>query len=301
MKVIGNKKYPDKVDGVLAKPGIAKVFRAFVKEQQVSEILEFYEAPYNPEKMYWQFLRRDAPKAINVGAGAFRDADDLKGKWDDPDWSEVINSARNEMYQMLQFDILLRFWSSDIFNAYHASQGGAPRQKNDSHTDDEPAPMPPKIMQAAKRLGVKDVESLRIYVAAMEKHGLAQVAPVGKKLLRKEGLSIKLSVLNQFLIEAKIAKPAKTAQPEALGQAVSEVRLNRKALGICGFENMRSDKALARIRAFILAMEKKDKRAAEVAFAKIMKEEPPTSLLNGYKLIDLFKAMKKRRAFELTQ
>ena len=238
---------------------------------------------------------------MNVAGTLFADIDELKGKWDDPEWPNVIRAVRNEMYSMLQFDILQRFYQSEASLNYHASQGGTERKDGDPFEDDEPDRMPPKIIQAAKRLGVKNPEALRVYIAALEKHGIAQSESVGKKLLRDEGLTIKLRVLNQFLVEAGFAKPAKTTQPETLGAAAPQVKLNRKILQVCGFQNLRGDKPMSRIREMILALLNKDKRSAELAFAKILKEEPKDSHLHGDKLIDLMKRMKKRKAFELVR
>lgn len=301
MKIIGNKKYPTTVEGVMAKATLGKMFREQLKAEHNLSHLEFLEARFDPMELYRRYLDRNAPDAINVSNAIFEAASALKDKWEDAGWSKVVDDARDEVDEMLCFDSLGRFYNSAPFKAYHEAQGGTPLKLGDAPFDDEPDRLPPKIVQAAKRLDIENVEGLRLYIGALEQHGAEKAKPAGQKLLRAEGLSIKLATVNEFLFRAGFAKRSKAPQPEPLGAAAPQVKLNKKVLQVCGFENLRGDKPMGRIRDMILAIVRRDKRAAEMVFAKILKDEPKTSLLHNDKFADLIKRMKKRKAFELVR
>ena len=49
----------------------------------------------------------------------------------------------------------------------------------------------------------------------------------------------------------------------------------------------------------MLSMHHKDKKGAEVVYGKLLKEEPKSSFLHDTNIIELMKAMKKRKAFEV--
>lgn len=300
MITIGNRDYPETIDGVLAKPALIKMLRDILRKGYDINLLDFYEAKFDPKTMYRRFFAENSRETINVSGAVFDAAHALEGKWDDGRWADVIDDARSEIAARLKHDAIHRMYTSKEFKAYHAAQGGRERRVDDEATE-EPDRLPPKIVRVAKRIGIADAEGLRIYIAALSKHGAERVRPVAQKLLKDNGVTLKVATFNEFLFRGGFATRADVTQPEPLGATPPKVTLNRRTLGVCGFGNMRTDKAFSRIRTFVLAMERKDKRSAEVVFAKILKDEPIDSVLHGDKMLDLFKRMKKRKAFEIVQ
>ena len=299
MKIIGNRKYPSTVEGVLAKKELAKFLRAQLKTDYNLNHLDFLLAPYDPMTLYQTYIHPSAKDQINLSAGDLRDAIALQDKWDDPSWPGVIKELRKSISELIDRDTLHRMYTSPAFKAYHAAHGGREPNVMDETSDDEPDRLPPKVVRAAQRLGISDADKLRIYIGHLEKFGAEKARDYGQKLLRKEGVRIKLKTVNEFLFHAGFATKSNAVQPETLGAVAPQVKLNKKKLQICGFQNLLSDKALGRIRGLVLALSRKDKRGAEMVFAKILKEEPKTSLLHGAKLTDLIKQMKKVKAFEI--
>ncbi|WP_299731578.1 hypothetical protein [uncultured Tateyamaria sp.] len=286
----------------MRKSKLNELLQAQLKAEFDYHLYEFLEEKFDPEYLYNTYLQNSLPKGVNIPGKLFTAADALAGDWNHKGWAKVVTAARTHIKGLIELNALERMYKSEEFLAYHKAQGG---------TMDTPANMPadegendkkaPPVIRAAKQLRIQNVELLRKYIAALNKFGPPTIRPVAEKMLRAEKSKLKVDTLNEFLYEGGFAKRMKGPEAEPLQAQTPEIKLNKKALQVCGFQNLKGDKPLDRIRAFILAMHRKDKTTAEVIFGKIMKDEPLNSLLNGDKLIDIFKRMQKRKAFETIQ
>ncbi|MEO0766296.1 MAG: hypothetical protein AAFY75_09765, partial [Pseudomonadota bacterium] len=101
MRRIGNLEYPATIQGILARGSTNKLFRAFLKTRHADYMLDFYEAKMNPERMYNKYFDTESIDAINLTNDTGKAARLLRGKWDHKGWAKVINTARSEIYQLM--------------------------------------------------------------------------------------------------------------------------------------------------------------------------------------------------------
>lgn len=299
MHRIGKLSYPDSIEGMLSNRSINKMFRAFLETRYGDYMMDFVEAKFNPERLYTTYLNQEAADAVNLPAPLFEAADALRGKWDHPGWAKVIKLARVEILRLMQRNFFFDFYQSDIFRDYHLQQGGSPADFDEIPEDDGNDNLPPKLVRVAQRLGIKNVEALRVYAINLERKGGEAVRAAGQKILNADGVRLKIETVNEVLFEAGIAERPDIVQPETLGSEGPKVMLHKKALILCGFENLQGKKPMERIEQMILSMQHKDKKGAELAFGKLLKEEPRSSFLHNTTIIELMKTMKKRKAFEI--
>ncbi|MEO0381786.1 MAG: hypothetical protein AAF252_16075 [Pseudomonadota bacterium] len=299
MQKIGKLTYPDTIEGILSKRSINQLFREFLGTRGGVYMMDFCEAKFNPEVLYKTYLDEEADDALNLPSKMFEAARALRGKWDHPGWAKIVKLARVEMIRLLSSNFQSDFFSSEIFQEYHLQQGGSladfgviPEDKGDDN-------LPPKFVRVAERLGIKNTEALRVYVIELERKGGEKMRAAGEKMLRADGVRIKIETVNEVLFESGVAVRPDIVQPETLGAGGPQVTLHKKALILCGFENLHGQKPMERIQQMVLSMHRKDKKGAEVAYGKLLKEEPKSSFLHNTTILDLMKTMKKRKAFEV--
>lgn len=298
MITIGNKRYPNDFDGIMAKSTLEGFLRDQLKAEYDYHLMEFLEEKFDPEHLFNTYLQNSLDKGVNIPGKLFAKAAALAGDWDNKDWVGLVNDARNFIKALMRDNAIERMFKTKQFLDYHKAQGGTLTRAAVA-PEEQSSPEAPKVVQAAKRLGIKNTEALRVYIGALEKHGAANVRPVAQKLLRSEGVKVKVEILNEFLFKGGFATRSNIPQPEDPSAGGPQVSLNKKALIICGFENLHGKKPLERIRQIILSMHHKDKKSALMTYTKLLKDEPKSSFLHTTDIVDLMKTMKKRKAFEV--
>lgn len=309
MKKFGSKTYPDTMAGVLQDRALLKLLTAFSEKEYSRENIDFLTAPFEPEELYNEFLSTEAKREVNVGTPIRRKVAEMVaiGNWKHPDWVEVIEAAREEIMLLVESDTLGRFWRSPLFRAYHVKNGGDASDVEETITDPPPRA---GFEGAAIELDIKDSETLRKYIAALEKHGETATLGVAAKLLRSEGKKMNAYIFNRLLIARGYAKkpptPATVAVPVEPEEAepnpaevILKVELDKKKMQECGFSDVSKPEIQELLKDVIYHWEQRQNQKAIQSYEKILKKQPSKSAIQTIPLVDLMKLLKKKKAYAL--
>lgn len=283
---LGSKVFPTDTIGILKNKSMTNYYQDFVRSELSSENANFLLAMIAkkaPKFMVDRFIAIDSAEPINISGVLRKEAvahvrepgSELAKK---RSWGDVLGDCQRDVVQVLQFGATLRFWKSDHFENFCFSIIGTPTA-------------------AAKTAGVTGAAGIKLFGEVMIASALrdpALMKSTGNALLRHQGIKMPLPDLVKGLRKKGfLAKPAKGAAKVDPSQ-LKEVRINTKALGLCGFERplaIKND-----VQLMVEAHLKGRSREAKARYADIQKAE---ASLKHAKLSSTLKLMKKFMVFQM--
>ena len=119
---IGSKRFPDTFDEILNDKVFSTVFSEFLKKRSAFENIQFYRAVErgaSNSSLYQHFIWDRARKSINVSSATRAPMDNLAAQndFDDPSWSGLLNTAKKDIYLLMEANFYTDFFKSDHYLA----------------------------------------------------------------------------------------------------------------------------------------------------------------------------------------
>lgn len=161
---------PMDLDKIKKDAKLCAALMAHMKSGYTLENFLFYYAKGNPEGLYTKFLSPKSKQQVNLPSKIQKPADELakKGDWKNKEWDKILKSARLDIKNLVQKDVLPRFYTSKEYKDYCAKEKmGDPKK-------------------AAKLLGVSDIKLLTEAMEAAATGDSKKAESLLKNLAKKE-------------------------------------------------------------------------------------------------------------------